>query len=171
MGEAQRRHAAALMRVNHAGEIAAQALYDGQAVFARNAHLKATLYRAAEEERDHLAWTEQRLCELGSRPSRLAPLWYAGAFVIGAATAALGDKISASFLKATEKQVEAHLSGHLESLPATDVRSRAIVEAMRVDEAAHAQTAVAMGAQELPKPAQWMMKAAAKVMTTLAYRI
>jgi ubiquinone biosynthesis monooxygenase Coq7 len=159
------------MRVNHAGEIAAQALYDGQALFARNAATKATLESAGKEERDHLGWTQARLTELGSTPSLLAPAWYLGAFAIGAGAAALGDKASASFLKATENQVEAHLSGHLDALPKNDTRSRAIVAAMKEDEAAHAKTAVAMGAVDLPAPAQWAMKLAAKVMTTVAYRL
>jgi 3-demethoxyubiquinol 3-hydroxylase len=167
----EKRHAAGLMRVNHAGEIAAQALYEGQALFARTPATRAALEKARDEERDHLAWTHARLTELNTAPSTLAPLWYLGAFAIGAAAAALGDKASASFLKATENQVESHLTGHLDALPANDVRSRTIVDAMRADEAAHAKTAETMGGVALPAPAQRVMQLAAKVMTTVAYRV
>jgi ubiquinone biosynthesis monooxygenase Coq7 len=159
------------MRVNHAGEIAAQALYDSQALLARDDSMRQTLKRAGQEEADHLAWTEARLRELGAAPSLLAPVWYLGAFAIGAAAAALGDRASASFLKATEDQVEAHLSSHLDRLPANDARSRVIVAAMKQDEAAHANTAAEMGAVALPAPAHAAMKLAARVMTTVAYRI
>jgi 3-demethoxyubiquinol 3-hydroxylase len=167
----EKHHAAGLMRVNHAGEIAAQALYAGQSLFARTPEMKAMLKQAAQEEQDHLSWTQARLSELGARPSVFNPLWYAGAFALGAASAALGDKASLGFLKATENQVEAHLSEHLGRLPAHDARSRAIVDAMRADEAQHAQTAVAHGAVELPKPIRGAMALSAKVMTTTAYYV
>jgi 3-demethoxyubiquinol 3-hydroxylase len=167
----EKNHAAGLMRVNHAGEVAAQALYAGQSLFARTPEMKAMLQQAAREEQDHLSWTQDRLTELDARPSVFNPIWYAGAFTLGAASAALGDKASLGFLKATENQVEAHLSEHLGRLPAHDTRSRAIVDAMRADEAAHAQTAVAHGATELPKPLRGAMAASAKVMTTAAYYV
>ncbi len=169
--DTEKHHAAGLMRVNHAGEVAAQALYAGQSLFARTPEMKSLLDHAAKEEQDHLAWTHARLDELGARPSLLNPLWYAGAFALGAASAALGDKASLGFLKATENQVEAHLTDHLNSLPANDTRSREIVQAMREDEAQHAQTAVDNGAQSLPKPIQKVMALTAKIMTTTAYRV
>ena len=171
MTDAEKAHAAGLMRVNHAGEVAAQALYAGQGLFARTPEMKALLANAAKEEQDHLAWTHARLDELGARPSVLNPLWYAGAFALGAASAALGDKASLGFLKATENQVEAHLTDHLDRLPTHDTKSRAIVAAMREDEAQHAQSAVERGAQSLPKPIQQIMALTAKVMTTTAYRV
>ena len=169
--EKERAHAAALMRVNHVGEICAQALYQGQALTARDPHAKAALQQAAREEEDHLAWSADRIRELGGRPSLLNPLWYAGAFAIGTAAGALGDRWNLAFLAETEKQVEEHLTGHLGELPAADERTRAVVEAMRDDEAKHRMTAVRLGAAELPGPARAAMRFASKVMTTLAYRI
>jgi 3-demethoxyubiquinol 3-hydroxylase len=161
----------ALMRVNHAGEVAAQALYDGQALLSRDASLREKLKVAADEEIDHLAWTRDRIHALGGRTSLLDPLWYAGAFAIGAAAAALGDKASLAFLEATETQVEAHLDSHLSQLPEADVESRAIVVQMKADEASHAQTARALGSPGMPMLAQQLMRASAKVMTTLAAKI
>jgi ubiquinone biosynthesis monooxygenase Coq7 len=169
--ESERAHAAALMRVNHVGEICAQALYQGQALTARDARARDTLEQAAREEEDHLAWSAERIRELGGRPSLLTPLWYAGAFTIGAVAGALGDRWNLGFLAETEHQVEEHLTGHLQALPALDERTRAVVEAMRRDEAKHRATALRLGAVELPAPAKAAMRLASKVMTTLAYRI
>ena len=169
--DAERRHAAALMRVNHVGEICAQALYQGQALTARDAHAKAALEQAAREEEDHLAWSAQRIRELGGRPSLLNPLWYAGSLAIGAVAGALGDRWNLAFLAETEHQVEEHLTGHLQALPANDERTRAVVEAMRSDEAKHRATALRLGAAELPQPAKAAMRLASKVMTTVAYRV
>ena len=171
LDEKQRAHAAALMRVNHVGEICAQALYQGQALTARNPQAKTALEQAAREEEDHLAWSAERIRELGGRPSLLNPFWYAGSLAIGAVAGALGDRWNLAFLAETEHQVEEHLTGHLEALPAEDARTRAVVEAMRRDEAKHRATALGMGAAELPAPAKAAMRLAAKVMTTLAYRI
>lgn len=171
MTSEDRRSAAALMRVNHAGEICAQALYTGQSAATNDEKLKAHLQEAADEEVDHLAWTEQRIQELGSHTSYLNPFWYAGAFAIGYAAAKLGDDWSLGFVEETEKQVEAHLDGHLSKLPEHDVRSRSIVRAMRDDEIAHAQQAHALGARRLPVPIRLAMKASAKVMTTLAAKV
>src|SRR5256714_11146144 len=167
----ERAHAAALMRVNHVGEICAQALYQGQALTARDPAHKAALEQAAGEEEDHLAGSAERIRELGGRPSLLNPLWYAGSFAIGAVAGALGDKWNLAFLAETERQVEEHLSGHLERLPANDRRTRVIVEAMRADEAKHRATAMRMGAAELPAGAKAAMRLASKVMTTVAYRV
>jgi 3-demethoxyubiquinol 3-hydroxylase len=169
--DAEKRHAAGLMRVNHVGEICAQALYTAQALNTRSPELAAHFEAASNEETDHLAWTEQRLRELGSRTSVLNPLWYAGAFAIGTLAARAGDKWSLGFVVETERQVEAHLASHLDALPESDVDSRAIVAQMKADEAAHADAAQARGAAALPAPIQAAMTAAAKVMTTLAYRI
>lgn len=166
-----RRHAAALMRVNHVGEVCAQALYHGQSLTARNADTRRALERAAKEEEDHLAWSAERIRELRGRASLLNPLWYAGSFAIGAAAGALGDRWNLAFLAETERQVEEHLSGHLEALPAEDRRTRAVVEGMRADEARHRETAVGLGAAELPQPVRLAMRLASKVMTTVAYRI
>jgi ubiquinone biosynthesis monooxygenase Coq7 len=166
-----RAHAAALMRVNHVGEVCAQALYQGQALTARDPQARATLEQAAQEEQDHLAWSAERIRELGGRPSLLNPLWYAGSFAIGALAGALGDRWNLAFLAETERQVEEHLTGHLEALPAADERTRAVVTAMRADEAKHRATALGLGAAELPSPAKAAMRLASKVMTTLAYRI
>ncbi|HVJ13567.1 MAG TPA: 2-polyprenyl-3-methyl-6-methoxy-1,4-benzoquinone monooxygenase, partial [Burkholderiales bacterium] len=170
-GDEQRVHAAALMRVNHVGEVCAQALYQGQALTARQPAAREALERAAREEEDHLAWSAERIRELGGRPSLLNPLWYAGSFAIGAVAGALGDKWNLAFLAETERQVEEHLSGHLESLPEEDRRTRAVVEAMRADEARHRASAVALGAAELPEPVRRAMRLASKVMTTVAYRV
>jgi 3-demethoxyubiquinol 3-hydroxylase len=170
-GDEQRVHAAALMRVNHVGEVCAQALYQGQALTARQPAAREALERAAREEEDHLAWSAERIRELGGRPSLLNPLWYAGSFAIGAVAGALGDKWNLAFLAETERQVEEHLSGHLESLPEEDRRTRAVVEAMRADEARHRASAVELGAAELPEPVRRAMRLASKVMTTVAYRV
>jgi ubiquinone biosynthesis monooxygenase Coq7 len=166
--EAERLESVSLMRVNHAGEVAAQALYQGQALTSRSPELRQKLSAAADEELDHLAWTRQRVHALGGRTSVFDPLWYLGAFTIGAIAGVAGDRVSLGFLKATEEQVEAHLASHLNRLPATDDASRAIVEQMKIDEAQHAQMAHRLGALELPSPIQAMMRASAKVMTTLA---
>lgn len=164
-----RRRSAGLMRVNHAGEIAAQALYHGQALAANNAATRDMLLRAAREEADHLAWCATRLAELESRPSLLDPLWYAGSFAIGALAGLMGDRISLGFVVETERQVEGHLAGHLGSLPTEDVRSRAIVGAMRADEINHGATAKAAGGIDLPTPVRALMRATARVMTGTAY--
>jgi ubiquinone biosynthesis monooxygenase Coq7 len=166
-----RREAGALMRVNHVGEVCAQALYQAQALTARDPVVRRQMEQAAREETDHLSWTQQRLTELGDRVSWLNPLWYAGAFGIGLVAGKLGDGVSLGFLVETERQVEQHLAGHLDRLPQADQRSRAIVAAMRDDERRHADVAQAAGAQALPAPARWLMRGAAKVMTTTAYRI
>jgi ubiquinone biosynthesis monooxygenase Coq7 len=171
LDEPARRHAAGLMRVNHAGEVAAQALYLGQAFAARQPELREHLLEAAKEERDHLAWCEQRLKELGEHPSKLDPLWYAGSFLIGAAAGLAGDRWSLGFVEETEKQVSQHLREHLEKLPENDARSRAIVEAMREDEERHGRNAAERGAQALPKPVQDLMRGVAKLMTRSAYWI
>lgn len=169
--EAERRHAAALMRVNHAGEIAAQALYHGQALAARSEATRDLLLKAAREESDHLAWCEARLAELESRPSLLSPLWYAGSFAIGALAATFGDRASLGFVSETERQVEGHLDEHLGRLPPSDARSRAILEAMQADEIAHGSAARAAGAMELPGPVRALMRRTARVMTRTAYWI
>jgi 3-demethoxyubiquinol 3-hydroxylase len=168
---AARAHVAALMRVNHVGEICAQALYQGQALTARNERIKTALEQAAREEEDHLAWSIERIRELGGRPSLLNPLWYAGSFAIGALAGALGDRWNLAFLAETERQVEAHLTGHLDALPAADERTRAVVAAMRADEAKHGGTARSLGAPEMPEPLKLAMRLASKVMTTVAYRV
>lgn len=167
----QRRRSAGFMRVNHVGEVCAQALYDAQGRFARSEQLRHQFEQAGREEEDHLAWTADRLRELGSRPSLLNPLWYAGAYALGMAAAHLGDARSLGFVVETERQVEAHLAGHLESLPQRDVRSRAIVEQMKADEVAHGAAAKSMGASEMPAAVKFAMRAAAKVMTSTAYYI
>jgi ubiquinone biosynthesis monooxygenase Coq7 len=171
LGETDRRHAAGLMRVNHAGEIAAQALYHGQALMARSPATREFLLRAADEEGDHLAWCERRLAELGDRTSLLNPLWSAGSFAIGAAAAALSDRLSLGFVAETERQVEGHLAEHLERLPAEDLRSRRILETMQRDEVAHAHAARSRGASELPPLVRTGMKMTSKLMTQLAYWI
>ena len=167
----ERAHAAALMRVNHVGEVCAQALYQGQALTARDASARVELERAAREEEDHLAWSAQRIAELGGRPSLLNPLWYAGSFAMGVAAGALGDKWNLAFLAETERQVEEHLAGHLDKLPAADTRTRAIVDTMRADEARHRETAIDLGAADLPRPVKAAMRLASRVMTTVAYRV
>jgi 3-demethoxyubiquinol 3-hydroxylase len=165
LDEADARASARLMRVNHSGEIAAQALYQGQALTARESRVAATLRHAAAEEMDHLAWCETRIRELNGRTSLLNPLWYAGSFAIGALAGALGDKISLGFLAETENQVEAHLHGHLDRLPPADVRSRAIVDQMTQDEAAHGAQATSLGGNRLPLPLRLGMKLASRLMT------
>jgi 3-demethoxyubiquinol 3-hydroxylase len=167
----KRELSAALMRVNHTGEICAQALYQGQALTARNPQAKAALEMAAQEETEHLAWTERRVSELGGRKSLLNPFWYAGSFALGAVAGLLGDRWNLGFLAETERQVVAHLEGHLERLPAEDSRSRAIVERMKEDEARHATTAIEHGGSELPEPARLAMRLSSKVMTETAYWI
>lgn len=171
LDDEQRREAAALMRVNHVGEICAQALYDAQALAARSAELRSVFRRAAQEETDHLAWTQRRIEELGGRPSLLNPLWYGGAFLIGLAAARLGDKASLGFMAETERQVEQHLQSHLERLPESDAASRAIVEQMKEDETQHAQTATEHGGAPLPLPVRVAMRLAARVMTRTAHYI
>ncbi len=171
MDEANREHAAGLMRINHAGEICAQALYAGQAATARNPEVQAEMQQAADEEIDHLSWCKERLDELESRPSLLAPLWYAGSFAIGAAAGLAGDGWSLGFLKETENQVEAHLEGHIAKLPAEDERSRAILDQMKIDEAKHAQMAEDSGAFDLPRPVRRLMKLTAGAMKAVAYKL
>jgi len=171
IGDEQRAHAAALMRVNHVGEVCAQALYRGQSLTARDPLARQVLEKAAREEEDHLAWSAERIRELGGRPSLLNPLWYAGAFAMGAVAGELGDRWNLAFLAETERQVEEHLGGHLEALPQDDRRTRAVVEAMRADEARHRASALELGAAELPEPVKRAMRLASKVMTTVAYRI
>jgi ubiquinone biosynthesis monooxygenase Coq7 len=171
IGEEERAHAAALMRVNHVGEVCAQALYQGQALTARDPATRQALDGAAREEEDHLAWSAERIRELNGRLSLLNPLWYAGSFAIGAAAGLLGDRWNFAFLAETERQVEEHLARHLEALPLEDERTRAVVEAMRADEARHRQTALGLGAAELPEPVRRAMRLASKVMTTVAYRV
>ncbi len=171
LSEPERQLSGALMRVNHVGEVCAQALYQAQALTARSDSLRQQMRSAAREETDHLAWTEERLQQLGARPSLLNPFWYAGAFGLGLLAGRLGDGVSLGFVVETEKQVEAHLASHLQKLPAADLRSRAIVDRMKADEAAHAQAATAAGGVNLPSPVRWLMKAAARVMTATAHRI
>jgi ubiquinone biosynthesis monooxygenase Coq7 len=169
MNDTERKHGAALMRVNHAGEVCAQALYQGQALTARNAAARNALERAADEETEHLAWTERRIEELGGRKSVLNPLWYAGSFALGAAAGLLGDKWNLGFLAETERQVAKHLDGHLNEIPAGDSKSRAVLEQMRVDEAGHATSALEHGAAELPMPVRLAMRLSSKVMTRTSY--
>ena len=168
---AARRHAAGLMRVNHTGEICAQALYAAQALTARDPAIRAQFAQAAREEEEHLAWTRQRLAELSDRPSWLNPLWYGGAFAIGLAAGAASDRVNLGFVVETERQVEDHLTGHIDQLPGADARSRAIVEQMRDDEARHGAMAQAAGAADLPFPVRRLMRAAADVMRAVAYRV
>jgi 3-demethoxyubiquinol 3-hydroxylase len=169
--EADRRLSGALMRVNHVGEVCAQALYQAQALTARSPQMRQQMLAAAREETDHLAWTQERLRELNDRPSLLNPLWYAGSFAIGLVAGRLGDAASLGFVVETERQVEAHLASHLERLPAGDAASRAIVEQMKADEARHAEDALAAGAAPMPEPVKWLMKASARLMTTVAHRV
>jgi 3-demethoxyubiquinol 3-hydroxylase len=166
-----RRTAGPLMRVNHVGEVCAQALYQAQALTADRPEMRQRMQAAARDEMDHLAWTAQRLRELGDRPSFLNPLWYAGSFAIGLVAGRMGEANSLGFVVETERQVEQHLASHLDRLPASDGRSRAIVEQMRDDERRHADEALDAGGRRLPLPVRWMMRAAAKVMTTTAHRI
>jgi ubiquinone biosynthesis monooxygenase Coq7 len=167
----ERRHAAGLMRINHVGEVCAQALYVGQAAVARDDATRRQLLAAAQEETDHLAWCADRLRELDSRPSLLNPLWYAGSYAIGALAGLRGDGWNLGFVVETERQVEAHLDQHLQQLPEADARSRAILETMKADEARHADNAQAQGARRLPQPIPTLMAAASKLMKTVAYRI
>ena len=169
MNEEEKRHAAGLMRVNHVGEVCAQALYDAQARFAKSPEMRKKFEQAGREEEDHLAWTAQRLGELGSQPSLLNPLWYAGAYAIGSIAANLGDKRSLGFVSETERQVEAHLNSHLDRLPPQDEKSRAIVRQMRDDEIVHGQSARDMGGEHAPLPVRLAMTAMSRVMTTTAY--
>lgn len=169
LSDAERRHAASLMRVNHCGEVCAQALYQGQALLSPDGEIRDALLKAAQEETEHLAWTGRRIAELGGRKSLLNPLWYAGSLGLGLIAGRLGNGANLGFLAETERQVEHHLSGHLEELPAADRRSRAVVEAMKVDEAAHAATAGSLGAIDLPPPVKSAMKLASRVMTRTAY--
>ena len=162
-------HAAALMRVNHVGEVCAQALYQGQALTCRNAEIRQALEKAAGEESEHLAWTEQRIKELGSRKSLLNPLWYLGALSLGALAGKVGDAWSLGFLAETERQVEAHLDRHLAELPKQDAKSLAIVQQMKIDEVTHAEAAVGLGAQAMPAGVKTVMRLAASVMTRTAY--
>jgi 3-demethoxyubiquinol 3-hydroxylase len=171
LSESDRRLSGALMRVNHVGEVCAQALYVGQALATANPELRAECLSAAAEEADHLAWTHQRLRDLNDRPSLLNPLWYAGAFVLGLAAGRAGDAIGRGFVVETERQVEAHLQSHLERLPTADTASRAIVAEMKADEVRHATQAQAAGAAALPMPVRSLMHAAGRVMTTVAHRI
>lgn len=169
LNTSEQRHAAGLMRVNHVGEVCAQALYQGQAAASQSEEVRQAMQQAVIEEQDHLAWCEQRLQSLDSRPSLLNPLWYAGAYAMGLLAGKVGDEWSLGFVVETENQVEAHLAGHLEKLPAHDHASRAIVEQMRLDEIAHAQTAQTQGARVLPTGVKRLMGLASKVMTTTAY--
>lgn len=171
LDQAQKMHAVGLMRVNHCGEICAQALYQGQALTSRDPGVKEALRSAADEETEHLAWTERRIAELGGRKSFLNPVWYVGSLTMGLLAGALGDKWNLGFLAETERQVEAHLDSHLTRLPVEDMRSRAIVEQMRLDEIQHAEMAIRHGAAPLPAVLRGVMKTAASVMTKVAYRI
>ncbi len=171
MSEIERAHACGLMRVNHCGEICAQALYQGQALTSRDPTVREALRGAANEETEHLAWTERRISELGGRKSLLNPLLYVGSLSMGVIAGCFGDQWNLGFLAETERQVEAHLNGHLASLPLQDQRSRSIVDQMRLDEIQHAETAVSLGAAELPRVAKFAMTMAAKIMTGTAYRV
>ncbi len=171
MDAAEKKHAAALMRINHSGEVCAQALYNGQALTARNPATEAALREASQEETEHLAWCEKRIHELGSHKSLLNPFWYAGSFALGAFAGALGDKWNLGFLAETENQVGKHIESHLEQLPPQDAKSRAVLEQMKVDEAKHATTAVTHGGAPLPLPVKMAMKLSSKVMTHTTYWI
>ena len=171
MSDTQRVHAAGLMRVNHAGEICAQALYEGQALVAKDAQTRTSLESAAQEETDHLAWCEQRLIELESKPSIFNPMFYAASYTLGALTGLLGDKISLGFVEATEDQVCKHLESHLQILPEQDQKSRRILEQMYVDEARHGEAALAAGGVEFPEPVKGLMSLASRVMTKTAYKL
>jgi ubiquinone biosynthesis monooxygenase Coq7 len=171
LDERQKAHSAGLMRINHAGEVAAQGLYQGHAVVARDSNVEEQMQAAADEEFDHLAWCEERLTELGETPSKLSPLWYGGAFTIGALSGVLGDKWSLGFIAETERQVCDHLDSHLDQLPDDDQRSRSIVATMRDEEAEHGENAKLAGAAELPHVIKQLMRATAKLMTSTAYRI
>ena len=167
----EKRHAAALMRINHCGEVCAQALYNGQALTAKNPQTVRALEQASKEETEHLAWCEKRIHELGGRTSLFNPIWYAGSFTLGAIAGALGDKWNLGFLAETERQVGAHLNRHLDELPAADGKSRAILEQMKTDEAEHAATAIQLGGAELPSPVKAAMQGMSKVMTSTTYHL
>ena len=167
----EKRHAAALMRINHCGEVCAQALYNGQALTAKNPQTVLALEQASKEETEHLAWCEKRIHELGGRTSLFNPIWYAGSFTLGAIAGALGDKWNLGFLAETERQVGAHLNRHLDELPAADDKSRAILEQMKTDEAEHAATAIRLGGAELPNPVKAAMQGMSKVMTSTTYHL
>ncbi|MFM1910983.1 MAG: 2-nonaprenyl-3-methyl-6-methoxy,4-benzoquinol hydroxylase [Pseudomonadota bacterium] len=167
----EKRHAAALMRINHCGEVCAQALYNGQALTAKNPQTVRALAQASKEETEHLAWCEKRIHELGGRTSLFNPIWYAGSFTLGAIAGALGDKWNLGFLAETERQVGAHLNRHLDQLPAADDKSRAILEQMKTDEAEHAATAIHLGGAELPSPVKAAMQGMSKVMTSTTYHL
>lgn len=171
LDDAERRHAAALMRIDHVGEVCAQALYQGQALTCRDPSIRQALQQAAWEETEHLNWTERRIAELGGRKSLLNPLWYGGSLAIGLVAGKLGDDWNLGFLAETEHQVEAHLDSHLATLPATDLRSRAVVDQMKADEIRHAETATHLGARELPGLVKLAMAAMSKVMTSTAYHL
>ena len=167
----EKRHAAALMRINHCGEVCAQALYNGQALTAKNPQTVLALEQASKEETEHLAWCEKRIHELGGRTSLFNPIWYAGSFTLGAIAGALGDKWNLGFLAETERQVGAHLNRHLDELPAADDKSRSILEQMKTDEAEHAATAIRLGGTELPNPVKAAMQGMSKVMTSTTYHL
>ncbi len=167
----EKRHAAALMRINHCGEVCAQALYNGQALTAKNPQTVLALEQASKEETEHLAWCEKRIHELGGRTSLFNPIWYAGSFTLGAIAGALGDKWNLGFLAETERQVGAHLNRHLDELPAADDKSRSILEQMKTDEAEHAATAIRLGGAELPNPVKAAMQGMSKVMTSTTYHL
>ena len=169
LSDSERKHIASLMRVNHAGEVSAQALYQGQSLTSRNPEIREKLQEAASEENDHLAWTENRLNELGDRTSLLKPFWYMGSFTLGAVAGAIGDKWNLGFLAETEKQVVHHLESHLDQIPEADQRSRAVLEQMKIDEAKHATTAIESGGAELPEPVKKVMTLMSQVMTKTAY--
>ncbi|MDP2247374.1 MAG: 2-polyprenyl-3-methyl-6-methoxy-1,4-benzoquinone monooxygenase, partial [Nitrosomonadales bacterium] len=169
LSDSEKKHAAALMRVNHCGEVCAQALYSGQSLTARNKETVAALQQAAREETEHLAWCEKRIKELGGRTSALNPLLYGSSFILGAVAGALGDRWNLGFLAETEKQVGRHLESHLQMLPPNDMKSRAVVEQMRIDEAQHAESAIQHGGAALPKPVKAAMQKASKAMTTSTY--
>jgi 3-demethoxyubiquinol 3-hydroxylase len=171
LDDASKQHAAALMRINHVGEVCAQALYSGQAFTSRNPQIVDALKQAADEETDHLAWCEARINELGGRKSLLNPLWYAGSFTLGAIAGAIGDKWNLGFLEETEQQVSAHLQNHLNLLDETDIKTRTIINQMQEEEIAHANTANQLGASELPAPIKAGMKLASKIMTKTAYYV
>jgi ubiquinone biosynthesis monooxygenase Coq7 len=171
LNDQSKQHAAALMRVNHVGEVCAQALYSGQALTSKSPHIVSALQHAADEETDHLAWCETRINELGGRKSMLNPLWYTASFTLGAVAGALGDKWNLGFLAETEKQVATHLQNHLNQLDETDIKTRTIVEQMQQDEAAHATEAAQLGGSELPAPVKLGMQFASKIMTKTAYYI
>lgn len=171
LSEAERRHAAGLMRVNHSGEVCAQALYQGQALTSRDPAVRDALKEAAHEEVEHLAWTEQRLKELGSHTSFLNPLWYAGSLTLGVVAGKLGDRWNLGFLAETEKQVTAHLESHLDRLPAQDEKSAAIIRQMAIDETSHAHTAESLGAARFPALVKNLMQQTSKLMTSLSYRV